>query len=81
MLMAAIGISAVVSVAVASHEMRRGLTTGRQIDWEMFLFGLAFLLLETRSVTVMNLAEAGELPPIGWNLLGLLRVDYWNFYR
>lgn len=79
MLMAAIGISAVVSVAVASHEMRRGLTTGRQIDWEMFLFGLAFLLLETRSVTVMNLAEAGIA--FGWNLLGLLRVDYWNFYR
>ncbi len=30
--------------------------TGVKMDKEMFLFGLAFLLLETRSVTVMNLA-------------------------
>ena len=36
-------------------DLRRSVA-GRGIDVEMFLFGLAFLLLETRSVTAMNLA-------------------------
>jgi len=46
----------ILGVAVSSTEMRRSLMTGAGMDKEMFLFGLAFLLLETRSVTVMNLA-------------------------
>ncbi|MBI3932197.1 MAG: hypothetical protein HY317_02170 [Acidobacteria bacterium] len=58
-LMAAFGALTVLGVALASGEMRRGLGSLRQADWEMFLFGLAFLLLETRSVTEMNLAWGG----------------------
>jgi SAM-dependent methyltransferase len=46
---------ALASILVASPEMRRGLRSGRGIDWEMFLFGLAFLLIETRFVTAINL--------------------------
>jgi hypothetical protein len=55
-IIAMIGLLAVLGVAAASPEMRRALTTGRGVDWEMFLFGFAFLLLETRSTTQMNLA-------------------------
>lgn len=39
---------------LASRELRASLRTG--IDLEMFLLGLAFLLLETKSVTAMALA-------------------------
>jgi hypothetical protein len=46
----------VLAVAAASPEMRGSLGRGRGVDGEMFLFGLGFLLLETRSVTEMNLA-------------------------
>lgn len=53
---AMIGLIAILSVAAAAPELRRALTTGRGVDWEMLLFGLAFLLLETRSTTQMNLA-------------------------
>jgi hypothetical protein len=45
---------AVLSVALASGEMRRSIVRGG-LDGEMFLFGLAFLLLETKSVTTMSL--------------------------
>lgn len=45
---------AIASVALASGEMRRSLRRGG-IDAEMFLFGFAFLLLETKSVTTMSL--------------------------
>ena len=45
---------AITSVALVSREMRRGLVRGG-LDGEMFLFGLAFLLLETKSVTTMSL--------------------------
>jgi hypothetical protein len=55
-IMGFIAVFAVLGVALASPEMRRSLMTGAGMDREMFLFGLAFLLLETRSVTVMNLA-------------------------
>jgi hypothetical protein len=55
-IMGLIAVFAVLGVALASTEMRRSLMTGAGMDKEMFLFGLAFLLLETRSVTVMNLA-------------------------
>lgn len=43
------------SVFSVSREFRSGLFTRGEVDAEMFLFGLAFLLLETRSVTQMNL--------------------------
>ena len=46
---------ALVGVLLASPGMRRGLRSGRGIDLEMFLFGLAFLLIETRFVTAINL--------------------------
>ncbi len=49
---------AILGVAAASEEMRRSIGS-RRIDWEMFLFGLGFLLLETRSVTEMNLVWGG----------------------
>lgn len=42
-------------ISVASGEMRRSIFTGSGIDKQMFLFGFAFLLLETRCVTQMNL--------------------------
>ena len=55
-LMAIIAVLAVAGVVVASQEMRRSLSSRRRADGEMFFFGLAFLLLETKSVTAMNLA-------------------------
>ncbi|MCU1246285.1 MAG: hypothetical protein JWN02_2195 [Acidobacteria bacterium] len=45
---------AVLSVFGVSPQMRRSLG-GRQIDLVMFLFGVAFTLIETRLVTEMNL--------------------------
>lgn len=45
---------ALLGIFSVSSEMRSSLR-GRGIDVEMFLFGLAFLLLETRSVTQMSL--------------------------
>ncbi len=54
-LMGLFGTIAVVSVALFSPQMRRSVLKGG-VDFEMFLFGVAFLLLETRSVTAMNLA-------------------------
>ena len=44
------------AVAWASPELRAGLRKGRGADLEMFLFGVAFLLMETRFVTAMSLA-------------------------
>ena len=49
------GSLAVLGVSLTSREMRMSLRGGRQADREMFLFGLAFLLLETKAVTGMNL--------------------------
>jgi len=52
-----LGVVALTAIAVAavSPELRRSLRAGRA-DWEMFCLGAAFLLLETKSVTDMNLA-------------------------
>jgi len=50
-----IGVLSAVCVFWASGEMRAGLFQRGRVDGEMFLFGLAFLLLETRSVTEMSL--------------------------
>ena len=51
-LLAGIGIA---SVFAASTAMRSTVAGRKQVDWEMFLFGLGFMLLETSSVTKMNL--------------------------
>ena len=40
----------------ASGELRSALIARRDIDLEMFLFGVGFLLIETKFVTAMNLA-------------------------
>jgi predicted membrane-bound spermidine synthase len=53
-LMAAIAFLALLGVAVASPDLRKSAFSGR-FDGEMFLLGLAFLLLETRAVTEMTL--------------------------
>jgi len=45
---------AVAAVAAVSREMRRSFVRV-EIDTDMFLFGAAFLLLETKSVTTMSL--------------------------
>lgn len=55
-IMVAIALIAVVGLLLASPDLARSLGRGVKIDGEMFLLGLAFLLLETRSVTAMNLA-------------------------
>jgi hypothetical protein len=50
-----IGLLSAAAAAAASPELRRSFARGSGFDAEMFLFGLGFLLLETRSVTQMNL--------------------------
>ena len=53
-----IGLLALVSVLAifgASRGMRSGLLRENGIDVEMFLYGFAFLLMETKFVTAMNL--------------------------
>jgi len=54
--MAMLAAIALAAVALGSPELRASLRTHRGVDVEMFLFGMAFLLLETRAVTEMNLA-------------------------
>ncbi len=46
---------AVTTVFLASREMRKSLTGRGGMDVEMFLFGVAFLLLQTRFITSMSL--------------------------
>jgi hypothetical protein len=54
-LMAVFLVLAALAVFGASREMRSSLTREGGIDLEMFLFGLAFLLIETKFITAMNL--------------------------
>jgi hypothetical protein len=54
-ILATIALLSVLSIAAVSPEMRRDLMRVREADWVLFLFGLAFLLLESSSVTRMNL--------------------------
>jgi spermidine synthase len=54
-MMVILALVSVGGVLAVSPEMRRSLGSGRGIDAEMFLFGFAFLLIETRFVTAMNL--------------------------
>ncbi len=53
---ALIGVISTVAIFGISRDLRHSLSLGRGADWPMFLFGFGFLLLETRSVTAMNLA-------------------------
>lgn len=50
-----LSVLALAGIALASPELRGSIAGARGIDVQMFLFGLAFLLLETRAVTEMNL--------------------------
>ena len=54
-LMATCIVIALVGILLSSREMREGLLERGEVDWEMLLFGLAFLLIETEFVTTMNL--------------------------
>jgi spermidine synthase len=53
-IMAALLAISAIAVLAASREMRSSLAMGA-VDVEMFLFGIAFLLMETKLVTEMNL--------------------------
>jgi hypothetical protein len=53
--LAALTLLSGAAVVVASPEMRSGPARMQSADGVMFLFGFAFLLLETRAVTEMNL--------------------------
>jgi len=48
-------VIALVGILLSSREMREGLLRRGEVDWEMLLFGIAFLLIETKFVTTMNL--------------------------
>ncbi len=54
-LMAIFALLAVSGVFLVSRSMRASMMRSGRIDLEMFFFGLAFLLLETKYVTGMNL--------------------------
>jgi spermidine synthase len=55
-LMAIFAGLAVIGVFLVSREMRASVKKLSKIDFEMFLFGAAFLLIETKFITAMNLA-------------------------
>jgi hypothetical protein len=54
-MMAILGFIGIVAILSVSPEMRTAIRAGRGMDVEMFLYGFAFLLIETRFVTAMNL--------------------------
>jgi spermidine synthase len=54
-LIGAIALLAVVALLAASPDFRASARRLRTVDVEMLLFGMAFLLLETRAVTALNL--------------------------
>jgi hypothetical protein len=55
---AAILLLGIFGIGAAAYS-RGGTASLRAVDWEMMLFGIAFLLLETRGVTAMNLLWGG----------------------
>ena len=55
-LLLSLGGLAVLAVLLSSREMRAVVRERRGGDWEMFLFGLGFLLVEARLVNAINLA-------------------------
>ena len=54
-MMATLVALSVVAILSVSGEMRQALIRGKGIDGEMFFYGFAFLLIETKFVTAMNL--------------------------
>jgi hypothetical protein len=54
LMLAFLTIAGLVTV-LASRDMREGIRSWKNTDLEMFLFGLGFLLMETRFVTAINL--------------------------
>jgi len=54
-LMAGIALLAAASLFAVSGAFRASARSWTTVDWEMLLFGMAFLLLETRAVTALNL--------------------------
>lgn len=54
-LMGSFVLLSLIFIMAASSDMKISLLKGNGVDVQMFLFGLAFLLLETRYVTQMNL--------------------------
>ncbi|MBF0099663.1 MAG: hypothetical protein HQK77_02020 [Desulfobacterales bacterium] len=54
-LISIIMLIALLLIIISSGDMRESIITGKKIDIQMFFFGFAFLLLETRYVTQMNL--------------------------
>ncbi len=48
-------VLAIGSVLAFSDRMRKSVRSLRDVDWQMLLFGTAFLLLETRGIIAMNL--------------------------
>ncbi len=54
-LMAVFMALSVLAVLFASPDMRRAFGRSGGADWEMFLFGVAFLVIETKFITAMSL--------------------------
>ncbi|MHB1193329.1 MAG: spermine/spermidine synthase domain-containing protein [Longimicrobiales bacterium] len=83
--MAILAALAILAILLVSPEMRQSLRAGKGIDVEMFLFGFAFLLIETKFVTAMNLLWGttwitsavvfGSI--LGVILLGTLATERW----
>lgn len=54
-MMAILATLGTLAILAVSPEMRSALRVGKGVDVEMFLYGFAFLLIETKFVTAMNL--------------------------
>ncbi len=54
-MMAILASLGTLAILLVSPEMRQSLREGKGVDVEMFLYGFAFLLIETKFVTAMNL--------------------------
>jgi len=54
-MMAILSLIGVLAILSVSRVMREALRRGQGVDVEMFLYGFAFLLIETKFVTAMNL--------------------------
>ncbi|HKJ01360.1 MAG TPA: hypothetical protein VJ997_02865 [Longimicrobiales bacterium] len=54
-MMVILALLAIAAILAVSPEMRGALRRGKGVDVEMFLYGFAFLLMETKFVTAMNL--------------------------
>lgn len=84
-IMGVVLVLAASGVLTASREIRSGLFRRGEADVEMFLFGMSFLLLETRSVTQMNLVWGAtwltSAVVFGSILLMILLATLWTQIR